>query len=49
MLTKIIVLAAIGAVVVAIYRVEQKWTAAPEQGIVYVNPGFTTPSPAPTP
>jgi hypothetical protein len=46
LLTKLIVLAAIGAVVVGIYRVEQKWTTAPEPGVVYVNPGFSSPSPA---
>ena len=50
LLTKLIVLAAIGAVVVAIYRVEQRWTTAPDPGVVYVNPGFSTPAPAaPTP
>ncbi|HEX3486219.1 MAG TPA: hypothetical protein VHT51_14245 [Micropepsaceae bacterium] len=48
MLTKIIVLGAIGLVVIGIYRVEQRWTSAPESpGVVYVNPGFNTPSPAP--
>jgi hypothetical protein len=46
LLTKLIVLVAIGLVVVAIYRVEQRWTSAPEAGIVYVNPGFATPAPA---
>jgi hypothetical protein len=48
LLTKIIVLGAIGLVVIGIYRVEQRWTSAPElPGVVYVNPGFNTPSPAP--
>ena len=48
LLTKLIVLGAIGLVCVAIYRVEQSWTAAPQSGIVYVNPGFSSPVPAPS-
>jgi hypothetical protein len=45
LLTKLIVLGAIGLVCVAIYRVEQRWTAAPsDPGVVYVNPGFNTPA-----
>ena len=47
LLTKLIVLGAIGLVIVAIYRVEQRWTAQPEPGVVYVNPGFATPAPTP--
>ena len=49
LLTKIIVLTGIGLVVAAIYSMEQRLTSAPEPGIVYVNPGFKTPAPAPSP
>ena len=50
LLTKLIVLVAIGLVVAAIYAVERRGASAPEPGIVYVNPGFSTPAPpAPAP
>jgi hypothetical protein len=49
LLTKIIVLIPIGLVVAAIYRLEQRWTTAPEPNVVYVNPGFSAPAPAPLP
>jgi hypothetical protein len=46
-LTKLIVLGAIGLVVLAIYRVERRWMAESDPGVVYVNPGFSSPAPAP--
>ena len=49
LLTKIIVLIPIGLVVLAIYRLEQSWSTAPAPNVVYVNPGFATPAPAPAP
>jgi hypothetical protein len=47
LLTKLIVLGAIGLVVLAIYRVEQRWTAESDPGVVYVNPGFSSPATSP--
>ena len=49
LLTKIIVLIPIALVVFAIYRLEQRWTTAPEPNVVYVNPGFSAPAPTPAP
>jgi hypothetical protein len=45
-LPKLIVMLAIGAVLAAIYVVTQRG-GPPDPGIVYVNPGFSTPAPAP--
>jgi hypothetical protein len=47
-LTRLIVLIPIALVVVAIYRLEQRWTTTPEPNVVYVNPGFKPSVPAPT-
>jgi hypothetical protein len=49
LLIRIIVLIPIALIVIAIYRLEQSWGTAPEPNVVYVNPGFKTPAPAPTP
>jgi len=45
-LPKLVVLVAIGLVVAAIFVVS-RGGPAPEPNVVYVNPGFTTASPAP--
>jgi hypothetical protein len=47
LLTKIIVLIPIGLVVAAIYRLEQRWTTAPEQGVVYIDSGMSARNPLP--
>jgi hypothetical protein len=39
----------IAAVVGAIFWNTQKRAAAPQSGVVYVNPGFSTPAPASPP
>jgi hypothetical protein len=49
LLIRVIVLIPIALVVFAIYRLEQSWTTAPEPNVVYVNPGFAAPAPAPAP
>jgi hypothetical protein len=47
LLIRLIVLIPIALVVIAIYRLEQRWSTAPEPNVVYVNPGFKPTAPAP--
>jgi len=46
-LPKLVVLAAIAALVIWFFVVNRQSATPPEPGVVYINPGFNAPSPAP--
>jgi len=45
---KLVMLLLIAAVVGAIFWVTEHRAPAPQSGVVYVNPGYNTPTPAPS-
>jgi len=45
---KLVMLLLIGAVVGAIFWVTERRAPSPQSGVVYVNPGYSTPAPAPS-
>jgi hypothetical protein len=46
---KLIALLAIGIVVAAIYYVQRGNAPPPQSNVIYVNPNFASPAPAPAP